>query len=89
MLEKKESYQYTILPDGQIQSRKSTQIWEDGKMLAETYHREVLEPGQDITKQPDVLKRIVDGKLWDEKTVADYATAKEAALKPKQDITPK
>ena len=83
MLEKKESYQFTVLPDGQIQSRKATQIWEDDKMLAETYHREVLEPGQDVTKQPDVLKRIVDGKLWDEKIVSDYTMAKMAALEPK------
>jgi hypothetical protein len=88
MLEKKIVEQYTILADGQVQCRYETIILEDGIPLSSSYHREVVEPGQDISKKSALLKKIVNGNLWDAETVAAYEAKKAEALNPKKDIKP-
>jgi hypothetical protein len=40
-----------ILEDCQIQVRQARRIFDDGKKIAETYHRHVLAPGDDISKE--------------------------------------
>ena len=83
MLEKKIVEQFTVLADGQIQCRYETIILEDGRPLSSSYHREVVEPGQDITKKSAMLKKVVNGNLWDAETVATYEAQKAEAIKPK------
>ena len=65
----------TILEDGQLQVRRSRQIWDDGSMIAEQYHRHVLEPGQDPS-QEDVRVRQVCSAIWTPQVIADFAAEK-------------
>lgn len=41
--------QMTILADGQIQIQEKTTIIEDGVELSSSFHREVLDPANDVT----------------------------------------
>jgi hypothetical protein len=50
-------YRMTILEDGIINVQKVRQVLDDGKLLTETYHRHVLAPGEDYSKEdPRVQK---------------------------------
>lgn len=40
--------QMTVLSDGQIQVQEKTTILEDGAYLSHSFHREVLDPSDDI-----------------------------------------
>lgn len=53
-----------ILPDGQMQIREDTVIEEDGKELGRTYFRQVLAPGDDISKIKDVRIVRIAQLLW-------------------------
>jgi hypothetical protein len=43
--------QITVLEDGQMQVREVTRIMEDGVELSKSYHRHVVSPGDDLTKE--------------------------------------
>ena len=49
--------QITVLEDGQMQIREVTRIMEDGKLLSKSYHRHVVTPLDDMSKQD---KRVQD-----------------------------
>jgi hypothetical protein len=70
--------QLNVLEDGQIQVRTDTVIEEDGVELSRTFHRHVLEPGEDVSTR-DEKSKLVAAAVWDAKTVAAYL-AKKAAL---------
>lgn len=40
-----------VLESGAIQVRVSTRVLEDGTMLSQSYHRHVLQPGDDLTNE--------------------------------------
>ena len=40
-----------VLESGSIQVRKATRILEDGKVLSTSYHRHVLNPGDDLNNE--------------------------------------
>ena len=40
-----------VLPDGQIQVRKATRIFRDGVEISKSYHRHVVSPGDDLSKE--------------------------------------
>ena len=40
-----------VLPDGQIQVRKATRIFRDGEEISKSYHRHVVSPGDDLSKE--------------------------------------
>lgn len=40
-----------VLENGCVQVRTNTSIWEDGKQISSTYHRNVIVPGQDYSKE--------------------------------------
>lgn len=40
-----------ILEDNQVQVREVTRVMENGAVLATTYHRFVLQPGDDVSTQ--------------------------------------
>ena len=49
-----------VLSDGQIQVRVDTIIERDGEVVSRTYHRHVVAPGDDLTKEhPDVQRLAV------------------------------
>jgi len=56
MLEKQITHDHQITEDGHIQVRQITRIMEDGKEISKSYHRNVVAPGQDTTKQDDRTK---------------------------------
>ena len=40
-----------VLENGTIQVRTATRIIEDGELLSQSYHRHVLQPGDDLTNE--------------------------------------
>lgn len=52
-----------ILEMGQLQIREVTRIVEDGKELSSSYRRWALEPGQDISDQPEKVQAVAN-LLW-------------------------
>lgn len=66
-----ESYQIEILEDGHLQVRKATKVFKDGIEIAKTYHRHVLAPGDDTTKE---IKKVKDVAMliWTPYVVNEY-----------------
>jgi len=40
-----------VLPDGQIQVRKANRVFRDGEEISKSYHRHVVSPGDDLSKE--------------------------------------
>jgi hypothetical protein len=40
-----------VLENNTIQVRSATRVLEDGKMLSQSYHRHVLQPGADLSNE--------------------------------------
>ena len=40
-----------VLPDGQIQVRRADRIFRDGVEISKSYHRHVVSPGDDLSKE--------------------------------------
>jgi hypothetical protein len=62
-----------ILEDGQIQVRKARVIYDDGKEISRTFHREVLDPGAqpaDMTEK-DARVQAVASAVWTPEIVAE------------------
>jgi len=47
-----------FLEDGQIQVREITRLMEDGVELSKTYHRHVVDVGDDLTNEPQIVKDV-------------------------------
>ena len=69
--------QITVLEDGQLQVRRATKVLRDGVEIAKTYHRHVVAPGADLSKE-DARVQLVGQVLHTPEVVAIY----EAALAP-------
>ena len=54
MLRKVISYDHSITELGHIQVRQITRIMEDGKELSKSYHRHVVNPGDDTTGEDEI-----------------------------------
>jgi len=50
--------QITVLADGQIMVRRANLIFRDGVEIAKEYHRHVLAPGADTTKEDSRVQMI-------------------------------
>ena len=48
----------SFLEDGQIQVREITRIMEDGVEIGKTYHRHVVDVGDDITNESQIVKDV-------------------------------
>jgi len=57
-LTKEVEYKYEILPNGNIQEREKTLILEDGVVIADTNHRRVIEPGDDVSEERADIKAL-------------------------------
>lgn len=51
-------YKGEFTESGHVQVCKVTRFVEDGKVLSSSNHRYVLSPGDDYTKQPDIIKNV-------------------------------
>lgn len=63
-----------ILPDQVFQIREDTQIIDDDgiTVIAETYHRRVVAPGDDTTKEPDKRIDTLGKVLWTPEVIKAY-----------------
>ena len=66
----------TVLEDGQMQIRRARRIFDNGVQIAEQYHRHVLAPGDEITKE-DARVRQIAAIIWTPQVIADYRAAQE------------
>lgn len=76
-LTERTTYFIGILDDGQIEFRKTRVIEDEDGIVGEKHHRQVLEPGQDMSAFPAKLRAIA-GVVWTPVVVAAYAAAKAA-----------
>lgn len=60
-----------VLLEGQIQVRTKNQVLKDGKEIAATFHRHVLNPGSDLTGQDSKVVAIAEA-LWTPEVIAAY-----------------
>ena len=54
-----------VLESGAIQVRSAVRVMEDGEMLSQSYHRHVLQPGDDLTDQDPKVVAIANA-AWAE-----------------------
>jgi hypothetical protein len=54
-----------VLESGAIQVRSAIRVMEDGEMLSQSYHRHVLQPGDDLTDQDPKVVAIANA-AWGE-----------------------
>ena len=66
--------QITVTENGIILYRNATRIMEDGVQLSQTYHRNSLQPGQDLTGVPANVVAICNA-AWTADVVAAYQAA--------------
>lgn len=61
----------TIDPLYRVNIRKERVILDDGKEVNRLFHRQVLEPGDDVSNQPVKIKQICNF-LWTAQVIADW-----------------
>ncbi len=69
------AYKIEVLNDGQIQVRRSDIVLKDGVEIARTYHRHVLSPTDDVSKEVDRVQDIA-GVVWTPTLIAEFEAAK-------------
>jgi hypothetical protein len=74
-------HQVEIRPNGLIQVRAELVIERDGVEIARTYHRHVVEPGQDVSQQPPMVQTIAP-VIWTDQVVEDYRRKKQESQLP-------
>ena len=52
-----------VLESNTIQVRSATRVLEDGEMLSQSYHRHVLQPGDDLTNEDPKVVAIANA-VW-------------------------
>ena len=60
-----------VLLSGQIQVRRRDQILKDGVEVAATYHRHVVNPGDDVSNE-DPRVAAIAAATWTDEVVAAY-----------------
>ena len=55
---KRTQHTVTVLSDGQLQVREETIIEEDGVELTRTYHRSVVDVGDDVSTAPAIVQEL-------------------------------
>lgn len=63
--------QITVTENGIVLYREATRILKDGDQIAQTYHRSILTPGQDLTGQPSNVVAICN-VAWTDEVIAAY-----------------
>jgi len=74
-----------VLEMGQIQVRQATRVIKGGDILATSFHRHALEPGDDLKDQDQKVKNIANA-VWTEEVLAAWTKLKtDQAAKLKAD----
>lgn len=60
-----------ILEDGQIQVRRADRVLKDGVVIAERFHRHVLEPGSDVSNEDPRVKKAATA-FWTKDVLAAF-----------------
>lgn len=68
-----------VLEDGQIQVRRVNRVFKDGIKIAETYHRHVIAPDQDI-KNEDGRVQAVAKAVWTDEVKTKYLKMKNKEM---------
>lgn len=63
--------QITVTENGTVLYREATRIMRDAEVVAQTYHRTSLTPGQDLTGQPAQVAAIAQA-AWTPEVLAAY-----------------
>lgn len=71
--------QITVTENGHVLYREAIRIVEDGEVLSTSYHRTTLEPGQDLTGQPENVVAIAQA-AWTPEVIAAYNTQLQTTL---------
>jgi len=80
MLRKQISYDHTITEFGCIQVRQITRIMEDDKELSKSYHRHVVNPG-DNTEEQDERTKLIAKTIHTPEVIAAY---QEKFIRPQE-----
>jgi urease accessory protein UreE len=70
-----------VLLLGQIQVRRRDQILKDGVEVAATYHRHVLNPGDDLSNEDSRVVAIAEA-TWTPEVIAAYQASLEVSTLP-------
>ena len=65
-----------VLPDGQIQVRRANWIFRDGVEISKSYHRHVVAPGDDLSKE-DSRVADIGAVVHTAEVIAAYKAAQE------------
>ena len=68
-----------VTENGVVQIREATRIVKDGEVIAQTYHRSTIAPGQDYSDQDAKVKAICDA-AHTEAVIESYEEAIAAQL---------
>ena len=62
-LTEREEQQVTVLPDGQMEVRTATIIMRDGEDISKTYHRHIVDIGDNLVPESQLVRDIAAGTL--------------------------
>ena len=65
-----------VLPDGQIQVRAANRVFRDGVEISKSYHRHVVAPGDDLSKE-DSRVADIGAVVPTAEVIAAYKAAQE------------
>jgi len=68
--------QITVVEHGIVLYRETTRIMRGNEVVAQTFHRTSLTPGQDLTGQPEKVVAIAQ-TAWTPQVIAAYQAAQE------------
>tara|TARA_R110000824_G_scaffold93709_2_gene226587 strand:+ start:25234 stop:25494 length:261 start_codon:yes stop_codon:yes gene_type:complete len=77
LTERTEEDKIEILADGTMQIRTATVIERDGVEISRTYHRHVIQPGDDTAKQSPKVKGLA-ASAWTAEVKQKFKAAKAA-----------
>jgi hypothetical protein len=75
-----------IIDSKHIQIREANIIEKDGVIVAKTFYRYVLHPGDDISAEDEKIKGIT-ALLWTPEVIAEYKNSIESTIIPADSIT--
>ena len=69
-----------VIENGIVQVREATRIFKDGGQIAQTYHRWILTPGQDVSDQEPKVQAICNA-AWTPEVILAYQKQQEENAK--------
>lgn len=71
-----------VLDSNSIQIRKALIIEKDGQEIAKTYHRHVINPGDELTNE-DAKVQAIANSIWTQEVILAFQQAQTEALENK------